>query len=277
MGFDVLTFMGEAGHGKDEAGKYFVDNHHFVRVAFADPLKRLAQVVFGFSTNMLWGPSSMREKKQPPQEDLNHRGTSIPGQKHTDAWDKAQDRLNRFAPEWVGTLALSPAEQASYLPVVQKWFAHCRDLYKDGDVDARVPLQLLGTEYGRAFKQNLWIATLFDRVAPRIARGVEYSKTDGLLSTTHNKIPQGIVIPDCRFKNEMQDTQQYGGYVIKIIRKAKEAENDGSNVGLAGHASELEQRSIPEEAYNLVLRVDEGIDLLYESLNKMYEDHEYAA
>ena len=49
-----------AGAGKDAAADFLVKSHSFVRVALADPLKRICQDAFEFSDEQLWGPSAAR-------------------------------------------------------------------------------------------------------------------------------------------------------------------------------------------------------------------------
>lgn len=63
-----------AGAGKDAAADFLVKTHNFVRVALADPLKRICQDAFKFSDDQLWGPSTSRNahderypRAQPPE------------------------------------------------------------------------------------------------------------------------------------------------------------------------------------------------------------------
>jgi hypothetical protein len=49
-----------AGAGKDVVAKYLVDNFNFVSLAWADPIKRFCQEVYGFSDEALWGESDAR-------------------------------------------------------------------------------------------------------------------------------------------------------------------------------------------------------------------------
>lgn len=62
-----------AGAGKDAAADFLVQSYNFVRVALADPLKRICQDAFQFTDEQLWGPSAMRNapdhrypRPQPP-------------------------------------------------------------------------------------------------------------------------------------------------------------------------------------------------------------------
>jgi hypothetical protein len=61
----------------------------------------------------------------------------------------------------------------------------------------------------------------------------------------------GVVIPDVRFKNEIDGLRAHGAKLIRIVR---------SSAGLAGaagqHTSETEQASIPDDAFDTVIQND---------------------
>ena len=61
----VIGITGQANSGKDTVASYFVNNHNFVQVALADPLKRLGSKVFEFTEEQLWGPSEYRNALDP--------------------------------------------------------------------------------------------------------------------------------------------------------------------------------------------------------------------
>lgn len=58
----ILAISGKAAVGKDTAADHLVDHYGFVKVAFADVIKRICKEVFGFSAESLWGVSSMRNQ-----------------------------------------------------------------------------------------------------------------------------------------------------------------------------------------------------------------------
>jgi hypothetical protein len=51
----LVGLVGLSGSGKDEVGRYLTERHNFTRLAFADPLKEGAAVLFGLSRVQLWG------------------------------------------------------------------------------------------------------------------------------------------------------------------------------------------------------------------------------
>lgn len=56
----LIAFTGPAGSGKTTAAKYLVDHHGFIRMRFADPLKRMLATL-GLSPEQIDGP----EKENP--------------------------------------------------------------------------------------------------------------------------------------------------------------------------------------------------------------------
>lgn len=57
---NIIGLCGLAGSGKDTAADFLIQDHGFVRIALADPLKRICRDVFQFTDDQLWGPSASR-------------------------------------------------------------------------------------------------------------------------------------------------------------------------------------------------------------------------
>lgn len=57
----ILSISGQKGSGKDTAADYICEKYKFKKYAFADPIKKLAQDIFRFSHETLWGESSLRD------------------------------------------------------------------------------------------------------------------------------------------------------------------------------------------------------------------------
>ncbi len=58
----IVGLTGLAGAGKDTAADFLIARGDFVRVALADPLKRICRDVFDFSDEQLWGASEKRNE-----------------------------------------------------------------------------------------------------------------------------------------------------------------------------------------------------------------------
>src|SRR5258707_378360 len=57
----VLGLLAQAGHGKSTAAKYLAKKYGAQVVSLADPLKRCAKAVMGFSDEQLWGTQAQKE------------------------------------------------------------------------------------------------------------------------------------------------------------------------------------------------------------------------
>lgn len=275
MEFFVLGFMGESGSGKDFCSQWVIDNKDFVKVSFADPIKRFAKQVFGFSEEQLWGAPESRAVKIIPGNPDSTPSSSF-AHENEQYWDYARRDMEINVLDWVNTLALTIEEKALYISRVGDWYEECRQRARAeyNTISARVALQLLGTEFGRHFKDTIWLDTLYQKTAPAIKEGCDYDRVDGLLDFRAEY--KGIIISDHRFINELKGSQAQDGYVIKLIRLANEGkENEAEAAGIKGHASEAEQRTISEGEYDLVLRMEDGPDHVYARLKKMFDGREW--
>ncbi len=67
----IISITGNMGVGKDTMADYIVSKYGFVKISMADPFKRIAQDIYEFSDEQLWGPSSARnmDDTRYPRED----------------------------------------------------------------------------------------------------------------------------------------------------------------------------------------------------------------
>ena len=56
----IIGISGYAGVGKDSLSNYLVSNHNFVKIAFADKIKRILMDLYDLSYQQLWGESKNR-------------------------------------------------------------------------------------------------------------------------------------------------------------------------------------------------------------------------
>lgn len=105
----------------------------------------------------------------------------------------------------------------------------------------RFALQQLGTAWGRTCYPNVWVDLAI--------RNAGHGDT---------------VIPDVRFKNEIDGLRAAGAYVVRIVRPG---------AGLAGsagqHVSETEQSEIPDSMFDAVIRNDRGLRELEEAVTDL--------
>lgn len=96
----LIGLHGGIGVGKDtfaDIAKELLSNRGVWTVGYADPIKRIAQQLYGFSAHDLWGPSSARAAISPLYKDpsmiarfvLQKLGTEVCRAIHPDTWLKA--------------------------------------------------------------------------------------------------------------------------------------------------------------------------------------------
>ena len=255
VGFTVIGLLGPAGSGKDLVADWFV-NKGFVKVAFADPMKRFVQRAFGLSVEQLWGPSEERNKKFP---------VSLAW------WFNAIGNMGKASEELVGSVLSEGTRAIGYLKLME-WFSWLRKTYPE-EIAAREILQTLGTEWGREVDGLMW-AKYAHRVAFGLLQGkYSYTQTGGLNPLElHLRAPAGVVIPDHRFVNEIATTQENDGYVLRLRRTALEPKT----IGIDGHRSENEQKAVPDSAFDLVFEFPEGVDQVHAALEKAFEGQTWA-
>ena len=235
----IIGICGPAGSGKDTAGEYLVKNHGFVRVALADPLKRICKEVFNFSDEQLWGPSEMRNKpdERYPRPDFVTVGPAFSG--------PGGLPMHRILPNPPGPW-LTP----------------------------RHALQQLGTEWGRNCYENVWVD-----YALRIARELlvpiddfpgDIASYDPKQGIEHKYLrgnrAKGVVITDVRFRNEVEAIKKAGGYVLRIERPG------AGLTGAAGaHASESEMREIPDDIFDARIDNNGTLKHLYTQMGAALE------
>lgn len=215
----IIGLCGQAGAGKDTVADFLVKNHGFVKVALADPLKRICREVFDFSDEQLWGPSSERNK---PDERYSRKRIIGPpfGEGSFDISIGGEFLTPRFALQRLGT----------------EWGRFC---YPNVWVDyaLRVADKLL-------YKSGILRSVHY-----------HYDQMQGLrvLNVPLGPKPTGVVISDVRFINEVEAIRAAGGHVWKIERPGS-----GLTGTAAQHASEQEQNSIDPRKFASVLNNADG-------------------
>lgn len=257
----IVGLSGQAGSGKDTVADFLVEHHGFVKIALADPIKRAAMEWWDFTEEQLWGPSSERNKpdKRYPLR-VRKDGVSIMDIEdanflihcHTAAGEKLTEEDKEAIRLDVRTDYLTP----------------------------RHALQQIGTEVARAIDPDVWV-----RLTMRIAKqllttpGAFYIRTGGVLVEVINpgdmvEFFKGVVISDCRFKNEFKQVKD-NGILVRIKRPTSGLEGQQ-----AQHQSEAEQREFPDgyfdhvidndgdTLHNLKLRVDSMMDFIAGRMKK---------
>ena len=256
----VLGLLGPAGSGKDLVADWLQEKG-FSKVAFADPMKRFAYKTFGFTVEQLWGPSPKR-----------NQSISV-----DDAWwMEAIGHMGEASGEIVNHVLQTGDRVQGYLKL-HDWFSNLRK-ENPTSISPRIVLQTMGTEWGRQVDPTLWVRYAYETIEVlKRDHTYQYDQLHGIVDSTMAQVIrnyQGVVIPDHRFINEVEQSQQKGSYVIRLRRLSQEST---PAVGVAGHQSEAEQKTIPDSAFDAVLEFEEGLDKVHAVLDKTFRDKTWEA
>jgi len=174
----IIGVSGVANSGKDTFARFLVEDHGFVVVSLADPLKRICREIFDFTDEQLWGPSEHRNRP-----DLRYPTQKCAG------CQSCEFRCDHW-------YYLSPRHALQQLGT--NWG---RDCYENVWVEytMRVAKRLMTGPYVYSAKEGL--------------RDVQ-----GVLVPPGTMAAGGVAIPDVRFKNEVEGVRAAGGKVIRIRR-----------------------------------------------------------
>ena len=242
----IIGISGKAGAGKDTMADMLVNKHMFIKVSLADVMKRICKEIFDFSDEQLWGPSKYRNEpdiryRRKPYRYDTVRGNSPNGKAYEDITDLEDQRV-------FNALDVDPDSSPIFLT-------------------PRYALQTFGTDWARDCYEDIWVSYAF-RVADKILNeGYHYSQKSGLWRGIATSMPgryEGVIIPDCRFPNEITQIKAKGGRVIRIKR------NTSIQGKEAQHASETAQDSMPDSFFDAVVQNYGTLKELAETVEQVY-------
>lgn len=222
--------VGKAGSGKDTVAKVLADVYDGCTIALADPIKDIAQTVFGFTDRQLWGPSEARSEKI-----VNPRHS-----RYGYDFDIKPPVVLPWHSDYLKWIAGLGGKEMLAINVnrFKAWLEN--HIFGHKTLTARHVLQTLGTEFGRKIDRNLWV-------------NMALKRADDILVDTLNQ-NQAVVISDGRFRNEVLAVKRAGGIVIHIV-------DPKETVAIDNHQSEAEQDSIPAFWYDLTyVNYKKGLD-----------------
>jgi hypothetical protein len=257
----ILILGGEAGSGKDTVAALIQSyTKNTICIAQADPMKRFAAKVFGFTEHQLWGPSEARN-----QSDLRFL--------NVDAWESARYQIENDSNGWIAEVLPDIGLDAQYDAQVAllEWFdnvrsSHCllttRWCGSPTGLTPRYVLQTLGTEWGRKFSPLMWNDYAIRAAKQLLVGGYDYNRLKGVIKADRG-VPDYVIITDGRFADEILASKMIGGVAIKIVNPNKS--DDAKKVEVAGvknHRSESELKMIPDHFYDVKLINDKSHGML---------------
>lgn len=271
---NIVGITGQAGSGKDTVADRFVNEHGYVKIALADPLKRLGREVFAFTDTQLWGPSEHRnapDKRYDYYCRVRVGGTfnaktklSTIAHECDPGWYGAAKALQAYAEEWCEDVLPGVDPQTLF-----DWFCAMGNLYPR--LSPRIMLQSLGTEWGRhVADENIWVNCMI-RTAKRVLEGEQYDRRVGLIGRDPRQpLPRGVVVSDVRFQNELEVIPANGGRLVRVKRPS--TDKDAKIIGIKGHASEMEQKLFKDSRFDLVIQNTGTLDDLYATVDRTAQE-----
>jgi hypothetical protein len=234
---NLIGLLGEQNSGKSYLAQWLYRTRGYLPLAFADRMKTYAQAAFGIDPELLWGPSELR---------------GAPLQHSEEAWLAAWKRFPEVARgllvDVIGFAKDKPNRWgAAYVGLSDHW-CFCKKLANDDYVSPRIILQTLGTEWGRALSPDLWWKLLYQKAIPSLlsrSPSPYLSQVPSVQILSQEKgisSVMGFVVPDHRFRNEVEATRSLGGKVYRLL-----SFGEPTTTGVVNHASEIEASQVPEE------------------------------
>lgn len=139
-------------------------------------------------------------------------------------WYAAYDQFRAHHDVWLVNIGVDSFPAVS----LWRWF----ESLSHEPISPRRALQTLGVEWGRTQDVMLWTRVAIRDAQVAIWRGAP-----------------GVVVPDIRFRSELDAFRAAGALTVRIVRPG------AGLTGEAGqHSSETEMASIPDEAFDVVLK-----------------------
>lgn len=258
----LLGLCGLAGSGKDTVADHLVRHHRYVKVSFADPLKRICKDVFDFTDEQLWGPSSKRNASdyRYPRSIKEHLD-----EKTGTVTTVEEDFLTaRYALQLLGTewgRQCYPAVWVEYaLRTARKIMEEgCTYTVQKGlSQPARSALtggSTLAIDVGNMIFERQGTNTSIDvnAIQTLIEKGIQADS------------PMGVVIADVRFKNEIAAIKKVGGRVIRV-----RPPEQGALAEWQMHASEMEQFTMSDDDFDaVVVNPKKTFEALYADVDRV--------
>ncbi len=225
----------------------------------------MAKEAFNFTDEQLWGPSQFRnapDKRYPRHHNWIYVSRDMRGP------SDGEQLYNCACCGQIARRVLAWSDERD-----ESWRiddSNCEPCF----LTPRFALQKLGTEFGRACYPNVWVnkamqiasSLLYGRLDDNPGAGAVYSPQEGLRWVIMPERPNGVAIPDVRFRNEIEGIRSRGGKVVRVVRPG------AGLTGAAGlHQSETEQADIGNEEFDGVIVNDGSLEDLREKVAMLYK------
>ena len=266
----VIGLLGEAGAGKSFVADWLRDERRFLQLSFADRMKVYAFECYQIPAVNLWGPSSERgaviQRTEEEWYPILHKFFPLSEQFIREVMRPNADEYLR------GIGGVNPDGSRGGLAGL---CALMKEACDHGRFTARLLLQLLGTEWGRALDESMWLNYMFKKTLPSLENGrplpylevLPEAKPQGFSFDARTLPAAGVVIPDHRFENEVKYSLDLGHRVYKVnVEGMPKKPVEG---GVDAHASETAVATVTDPRV-IPLNLPYGLEQAYKVLEGMF-------
>jgi hypothetical protein len=267
---NIIGISGFAGSGKDTVANFLLENDGFIKLSLADPIKRFAMDTWEFSEEQLFGDSKYRNipDKRYYIGSENDNTLSFNGV----IWDDNKNKWCSFIDNdnkktIIGYFDTEGEAALAYDQRAVELFGDSVKTNTSMYLTPRLALQNIGTEGTKFIDSNVWIRYAVRTATKLLEAGPKelcYSQVHGLQSyrKRSKSFPEKVktvIIPDVRFRDEINYIKKIGGKLIRVIKP-----DAGLSGDFAFHQSEIEMVSIPDSEFDIVINnIGTLLDLEY--------------
>lgn len=201
----IILLVGHSGVGKDTVANEIcrLEADRAVKLALADPIKRIAKAYFEFSDEQLWGVSKFRDIPDPKLSDINF-------------WSENSQKI--------GYRGYFATKEWSELDSKFKLYDLYRSIYSKHNLESRFYnksprdiLRFIGETYVNS-KDRFFFANYAKQTAKELlSGGYRYDQTKGLIKDEKTSVPSLVIVSDGRHLSEVVTFAESNAKIINIL------------------------------------------------------------